>query len=371
MRKMLLSLSLLLAGWSAMNAAEKAGITKKAYGTMPDGTAVDEYTLTNDKGAILKVITLGGIVTELHVPDKEGKLADVSLGCSNLAEYREGHPYFGAIVGRVGNRIAKGKFTLDGKEYTLATNNGPNHLHGGKIGFDKVVWKAEPSSTAEGQKLKLTYTSKDGEEGYPGTVENTVVYTWTNDNKWIIDYSLTADKKTPVNVTQHCYFNLAGHNAGDILGHEMKLDADQYIPTDDTLIPVGKIDAVKGTPFDFTEGKAIGKDIKQIKADPIGYDLCYVVRDGKGLRSVATVTDPKSGRVMKVLSTEPGVQFYSGNFLDGKQKGKNGTLYKQYSGFCLETMHYPDSVNQPTFPSTILEPGKTYTSQTVYEFSAK
>ncbi|HVK11230.1 MAG TPA: aldose epimerase family protein [Gemmataceae bacterium] len=371
MRKAFASLALLaFAAGAAADDKAKAGITKKPYGKLPDGTAVDEYTLTNHNGMTMKVITYGGIVTELHVPDKAGKPGDVCLGCSNLEEYLEGHPYFGAITGRVANRIAKGKFTLGGKEYTLATNNGPNHLHGGQKGFDKVVWTANPVDGQGGVALELKYTSKDGEEGYPGTLESTVLYVLNDQNEWRITYKATTDKATPINLTQHAYFNLAGHASGDVLGHVLKLEADRYTPTDDTLIPTGKIEPVKGTPFDFTVPTAIGKNIKMIKADPQGYDLNYVLNGEAGtLRLAATVTEPTSGRVMKVHTTEPGIQFYSGNFLDGKQKGKGGVKYAQHGGFCLETQHYPDSINQKAFPSVVLEPGKTYSHTTVYGFS--
>ena len=371
MRKAFASLTLL--AFASVAAAEDkpmAGISKKQYGKTPDGAAVDEYTLTNSNGVTMKVITLGGIVTELHVPDKAGKMADVCLGCSNLEEYLEGHPYFGAITGRVANRIAKGKFTLEGKEYTLAVNNTPNHLHGGKKGFDKVIWAARPVDGLGGPALELKYTSKDEEEGYPGTLETTVVYVLNHQNEWRITYKATTDKATPINLTQHAYFNLAGHASGDNLGHVLKLEADKYTPTDDTLIPTGKIEPVKETPFDFTTPNPIGKNIKMIKADPQGYDLNYVLNGEAGtLRLAATVSEPGSGRVMKVHTTEPGVQFYSGNFLDGKQKGKGGVKYSQYGGFCLETQHYPDSINQKDFPSVVLEPGKTYSHTTVYGFS--
>jgi len=350
----------------------KAGISKKPYGKMPDGTEIEEYTLTNKNGMTMKVITYGGIVTELHVPDKAGKLADICLGCSSLEEYREGHPYFGAITGRVANRIAKGKFTLDGKDYKLETNNGANHLHGGKVGFDKVVWTAKPDEGDSQQALRLYYLSKDGEEGYPGNLKVSVLYVLTDSNSWTIEYSAVTDKATPINLTQHAYFNLAGHASGTILDHVVTINADKYTPGDDTLIPTGKIEPVKGTPFDFTEPTAIGKRIKEIKAEPVGYDLNYVLREAKAgttLKPVATVSEPKSGRVMNVSTSEPGVQFYTGNFLDGKQNGKDGVKYSQYGGFCLETQHYPDSINQKTFPSVVLEPGKTYSHRTVYSFS--
>jgi aldose 1-epimerase len=330
---------------------------------------VNEYTIANKNGVTMKVITLGGIVTELHVPDRDGKFADVCLGCSNLEEYLEGHPFFGAITGRVANRIAKGKFTLNGKEYALETNNGPNHLHGGKVGFDKRVWRAAIGTEDESQMLRLDYTSKDGEEGYPGNLSVTIRYDLTDANEWRITYSAKTDKPTPINLTQHAYFNLAGHGSGTILDHVLKIDADKYTPTDETLIPTGKIEPVKGTPFDFTTPTAIGKRIKEIKADPQGYDLNYVL-NGEPIiiREIAEVSEPKSGRVMKVSTTQPGVQLYTGNFLDGKQKGKGGVKYKQYAGFCLETQHFPDSVNQPDFPSVVLKPGATYMQTTVYKF---
>jgi aldose 1-epimerase len=370
MRKSFAALAVALCAAVALaDEKPKAGITQKPYGKLPDSTPVEEYTLTNRNGVTMKVITLGGIVTELHVPDKDGKLADVCLGCSNLEEYLEGHPFFGAIAGRVANRIAKGKFTLDGKEYTLATNNGPNHLHGGKVGFDKRVWKAEASDLGDRKALVLKYTSKDGEEGYPGTVDATITYVLNDSNEWQIEYKATTDKATPINLTQHAYFNLGGHDSGTILDHSMKIEADYYTPTDETLIPTGKIDPVEGTPFDFRSPTPIGKNIEMIKATPRGYDLNYVLRGEAGkLRPAAEVSEPKSGRIMKVSTTEPGVQFYSGNFLDGKQKGKGGVKYKQYAGFCLETQHYPDSINHKEFPSVVLEPGKTYTHTTVYAF---
>lgn len=374
MRKLFAALTVALGTAVAAQADDgsRAGITQKPYGKLPDGTQVEQYTLTNRNGVTMKVITYGGIVTELHVPDKDGKLADVCLGCSSLEEYLEGHPYFGALVGRVGNRIAKGKFTLGGKEYTLAVNNEPNHLHGGKVGFDKVVWKATPRPGRGINQLELEYTSKSGEEGYPGTLAVTVAYSLTDANEWRIDYSATTDQATPVNLTQHCYFNLGGHASGTILDHRLRINADKYTPTDTTLIPTGKIDPVKGTPFDFTTLTPIGKHIKEVQADPQGYDLNYVLNGAAGkLRECATVIDPQSGRKMTMSTTEPGVQFYSGNFLDGKQKGKGGVRYPQYAGFCLEAQHFPDSINQKDFPSAVLEPGQTYRQTTVYAFGAE
>ncbi len=370
MRKAFAILALFIStGLTAADDKPKAGTTKKPYGKMPDGTVVDEYTLSNGHGLTMKVITLGGIVTELHVPDRTGKIGDVCLGCSNLEEYLEGHPFFGAIAGRVANRIDKGKFSLNGKEYTLATNNGAHHLHGGKVGFDKVVWTAAPVERKGEVGLELKYTSKDGEEGYPGTLQSTVTYWLTESNEWRIVYKATTDKATPVNLTQHAYFNLAGHASGTILDHLMTIHADSYTPTDESLTPTGKIDPVKGTPFDFTKPTPIGKRIKEIKADPQGYDLNYVLREGNV--STAEVTDPKSGRVLNVTTTEPGVQFYSGNFLDGTLKGHGGKVYPKRGGFCLETQHAPDSVNQPEFPKSDLMPGDVYTSTTIYKFKTR
>lgn len=353
-------------------AADKNSNTHRIYGKLADGRVVHEYTLVNANGMTMKVISYGGIITELHVPDRDGKLGDIVLGCSNLEEYVEGHPYFGALIGRVGNRIAKGKFTLDGKEYTLATNNAPNHLHGGKVGFDKVVWTVKPKTVNHGQALVLSYSSPDGEEGYPGKLDVEVTYTLTDKNEVVFDYSAKTDKATPINLTQHSYFNLAGHKSGTILNHKLTLVAKNYTPSDDTLIPTGKIEPVKGTPFDFTTGELIGKRIKEIKADPVGYDLNYVIDPQRGgnEKLAAIVEEPTSGRKMVVTTTEPGIQFYSGNFLDGKQKGKEKMLYKQYTGFCLETQHFPDSINQKNFPNTVLKPGETYTQHTVYTFSA-
>ncbi len=350
-------------------AKDEQGISQAAYGKTADGESVEAYTLTNSYGMKVKIITLGGIISEVWTPDKDGKMADVVLGRDNLKGYLDGHPYFGAITGRVANRIAKGKFTLDGKEYTLATNNGPNALHGGKKGFDKVVWAATPKKNGLRNSLILKHTSKDGDEGYPGTLDVTVRYTLTDEDQLHIDYTATTDKNTPINLTNHSYFNLAGQGNGDILGHELTIFADKYTPTDDTLIPTGKIEPVEGTPFDFTKPTMIGKRIKEIKSDPVGYDLNYVLREGEAMRLRATVVEPKSGRKMIVYTTEPGMQFYSGNFLDAKKDaGKNGAVYQKHAGFCLETQHFPDSVNQKDFPSTILKPGETYQSTTIYQF---
>jgi aldose 1-epimerase len=357
-------------GGKAVNG--KAGVQKQAFGKTPDGTEVDLYVLTNGRGMTAKVITYGGIVTELLAPDRDGKADNVVLGFDNLKDYLAGHPFFGALAGRVANRIAKAKFTLDGKEYRLAANNGPNSLHGGKKGFDKVVWKAEPIMASAAVGVELRYLSPDGEEGYPGNLSAKVTYYLTNSNELKIDYVATTDKATPVNLTHHGYFNLANPKSGPVLGHEMMIVADQYTPVDDTLIPTGEIKPVKGTPLDFTTPTAIGARIDQLKGNPGGYDHNYVLRGGgKALALAARVYEPKTGRVMEVFTPEPGIPFYTGNFLDGTQKGHRGAAYRKHYGFCLEAQHFPDSVHHANFPSVILRPGATYRQTTVYKFSAK
>ncbi len=363
---------LLLTTLPAMTQAQQ--YEEKPYGKMTDGTAITEYTLVNKNGMKAKIITYGGILTSLMVPDKDGKLADVVLGCDSLEGYLKGHPFFGSNVGRCANRIANAKFTLDGKEYTLAANNGKHSLHGGKEGFDKKVWKADPIITPSGPAVELSYASKDGEEGYPGTLKVAVTYSLTNDNEFKVEYYATTDKPTVCNLAHHSYFNLAGHNSGDVLNQEIQIFAKNYTPGDDSLIPTGEIAPVAGTSFDFTSSTAIGKRIKEIKADPQGYDLNYVL-DGEpkmgGLTVAAKATDPKSGRVMTVLTNEPGVQFYTGNFLDGKTAGKGGAVYKQYGAFCLECQKFPDAVNKlgkPGWATSVLRPGETYQTVTVYQF---
>jgi aldose 1-epimerase len=352
-------------------AKEKATLQEMPFGKTPDGTPVELYTLRNANGMTAKVMTYGAILTELDVPDKNGKLGDVVLGFDNLDGYLTRHPYFGATVGRVANRIAKGKFTLDGHEYKLAVNNGPNALHGGLKGFDKVVWKAEPFNAGDSVGVKFIYRSPDGEEGYPGNLATSVTYTLTDKNELRIDYKAATDKATPVNLSNHSYFNLAGPGSGDILGHELMLAADKYTPVDDTLIPTGEIKPVKGTPLDFTKPETIGARIDQLKGEPGGYDHNFVLNSGgKSLALAARVVEPKTGRVMEMYTTEPGVQFYTGNFLDGSIKGRGG-VYKKHQGFCLEAQHFPDSVNHDNFPSVILRPGKTYTQTTVYKFATK
>src|SRR5437773_1519323 len=350
----------------SMDTKAKKGKKAKKAG----GEPITEYTLVNRNGMKLKCINYGAIITQLHVPGKDGKTADVVLGFDKLEGYLKGHPYFGSNAGRCANRIAKGKFTLDGKEYTLATNNGPNHLHGGVKGFDKQVWKADPIESKDGAALKFTHFSPDGDEGYPGNLTVTVVYTLTEKNELKIDYTATTDKATPVNLTNHSYFNLA--ESGDVLGHELMLAAKNFTPADDTLIPTGEIKSVKGTPLDFTKPTPIGAHIGEVMAFAKGYDHNFVLDSaGRRLALAARVHEPKTGRVMEVSTTEPGVQLYIGNHLDGKLTGVGGVVYKQHSGFCLETQHFPDSINHPNFPSVVLRPGQTFKSETVFRFSAK
>ena len=338
------------------------------FGKTPDGTAVERFTITNGR-VTAKVLTFGGIVSELHVPDRDGKLADVVLGFHTLDGYLKAHPYFGATVGRVANRIAGGKFTLDGKDYVLAVNNGPNTLHGGLKGFDKAVWKVEAATDSS---LALSYLSKDGEEGYPGNLTVRVTFSITKDDALRLDYKATTDKPTPVNLTNHSYFNLAGPVAETILDHVAEVEADSYTPVDDTYIPTGKIAPVRGTPLDFTKPTVIGARFSELKAEPIGYDHNYVLRGHGELTALAArVRDPKTGRILELHTTEPGVQLYTGNFLDGTITGKGDVVYKKNTGFCLEAQHFPDSVHHPEFPSTILRPGGTYTQTTIYKFSAK
>ncbi len=354
-------------------AGKGARVEKTSFGTTKDGQAVDLYTLTNAKGVVAKVMTYGALLTELHVPDRAGQLADVVLGFKTLQGYEADHPYFGATIGRVANRIAKGKFRLGGQEYTLATNNGPNHLHGGLRGFDKRVWKAQTVSATGGVAVRFTYASADMEEGYPGALTATVVYTLTNSNELRLDYTATTDKPTIVNLTNHSYFNLAGDGQGTILDHELTIMADRYTPVDDTLIPTGEIAGVRGTVMDFNRATPIGARIAEVPGPaPGGYDHNYVLSHGGGVLAMsATARDPKSGRLMEVFTTEPGVQLYTGNFLDGSLTGKAGVAYQKHFGFCLETQHFPDSINQPAFPPVVLQPGRTFKSTTVYRFSAR
>lgn len=349
---------------------DKANVQRSDFGRTTDGTEVSLFTLTNQNGVTVKITNYGGIITSITTPDRAGKPGDVVLGFDSLGGYLGEHPYFGALIGRYGNRIAKGKFTLDGTTYTLATNNGPNHLHGGLKGFDKVVWAAEEVQGSNGPGLKLTYLSKDGEEGYPGNLTTTVVYTLTDDNELKIEYEATTDKATPLNLTNHSYFNLSAGQAEDALGHLLTINADRYTVVDETLIPTGELRPVEGTPMDFTSAHAIGERISQVEGG--GYDHNYVLNKPAGeMALAATVYEPMSGRYLEVFTTQPGVQFYSGNFLDSSLTGKGDITYKKHYGFCLETQHFPDSPNQPGFPGTILRPGEKYQHSTIYKFTTR
>ena len=367
----LMALLLPVLGYAGFaGSAPEGTITKQPFGKTADGHNVELYTLKNGTMTV-KVTTYGAIITSIEVPDKAGKIGEVTLGFDTLEGYIKGHPYFGATVGRVGNRIANGKFKLNGKEYTLATNNGPNALHGGLKGFDKVIWKAEDVSGPEGPAVRMTYVSKDGEEGYPGTLTSKVTFRVAAHNELQIDYEATTDADTPINLTNHTYFNLSGPNSGTILHHELMLAADQYTPTDATLIPTGEIAKVEGTPLDFRKAKTIGADIQKIKADPPGYDHNFVLNAQAERKPImAQVYDPQSGRELIMRTTEPGVQFYTGNFLDGSVVGKGGA-YKQYGAFCLEAQHFPDSINKPNFPSAVLKPGQVYKQWTSYQFGTR
>ena len=367
---------------NAVTAATKATVTMSSFGKTQSGEAVQLYTLTNRNGLSADIMTYGGTVVRLMTPDRHGQLADINLGFDNVTDYENKSPYFGCLVGRYGNRIADGKFSLDGADHSLAVNNADAnvnaHLHGGNKGFDKVVWKAKPIIKGHDAGLILWHTSADGDEGYPGTLKMKVTYLLTDDNALSIDYHATTDKATPVNLTNHMYFNLQGEGVGDINGHFLTLNADHFTPVTIGLIPTGEIAPVGGTPMDFTSPRTIGErnnsDHEQIRFGG-GYDHNWVLNKTYGKMSLAAeVYEPTSGRVMTVQTTEPGIQFYGGNFLekDGVVRvGKSGVTYKHRSGFCLETQHYPDSPNQPNFPSTILRPGETYQTTTVYQFSSR
>ncbi|GAB4023066.1 aldose epimerase family protein [Spirosoma koreense] len=378
----LLSLAL-LSGCLVMNSCtskketteQKPGIEKAPYGQLPTGQTADLYTLQNASGMTAQITNYGGLLVALTAPDRNGKFEDVTLGFDSLSSYVKNNPYFGALIGRYGNRIAKGKFTLDGKNYTLVTNNMGNHLHGGTVGFDKVLWTATPVEGDE-PALKLNYTSKDGEEGYPGNLSVEVTYTLQKDNALRIDYQATTDKPTVVNLTNHTYFNLTGGAKRDVLDHVLTLNADRFIPVDETLIPTGKLEPVANTPFDFTRPTVIGSRINDSTDTQIkyggGYDHAWVINESaESPKQAATVYEPTSGRVLNVRTTEPAIQFYTGNFLDGSVTGREGFPYKKRYALCLETEHYPDSPNQPAFPTTTLKPGQTYKSTTVYQFSTK
>ena len=353
-------------------AAGMRSLVESEFGFL-DGQSVKLFTLTNDSGAEVKIIEYGGIVVSLIVPDRDGNLGDVVLGFEELDSYIADTPYFGAITGRYANRIAGGRFEIDGISYELPLNNGPNSLHGGIKGFDKVTWQGEPTDAGDG--VALTYVSADGEEGYPGTLESKVTYTWTDRNELRIDYVASTDKPTVVNLTNHSYFNLKDGGTSPILDHELTINADSFTPIDATLIPTGAIAPVEGTPLDFREPTGIGariEDDAEQLAFGSGYDHNYVLNVApEGLTLAATLYEPDTGRVMDVLTSEPGVQFYSGNFLDGHLVGKGGIAYEHRSGLCLETQHFPNSPNQPEFPSTLLRPGDTYSTTTVYRFDAR
>ena len=373
MRRLLLLLPFLLMSCSSPQPEPEPGVRSRTFGTLPDGREAMIYQIESPTGMVMEVTNYGGIITRLTAPNRDGIYEDVVLGYDNLEAYLEETPYFGAIIGRYGNRIAKGQFELDGQAYTLAQNNGENHLHGGIQGFDKVLWEAQPFSMGNEYGLTLTYESPDGEEGYPGNLSVKVTYMLTADNRVIFSYQAKTDKATPVNLTQHSYFNLAGPWSDSILDHELMLAADHFTPVDEGLIPTGEIRPVEGTPFDFTEPMSIGARIDQDDeqlVNGLGYDHNWVLSDlSSDMRLAARVHEPTSGRVMEVTTEEPGIQFYSGNFLDGTLTGKYGSVYEHRSGFCLETQHFPDSPNQPAFPSTILRPGETYQTRTIYAFS--
>jgi len=355
------------------NQSTNMAASKKAFGTMPDGTPIDVYTLHNASGMEARIINYGGIVVSLKVPDRTGAIGDVVLGFDDLPDYLTNSPFFGALIGRYGNRIGGAKFSLDGQTYTLAANNGPNTLHGGLKGFDKVVWQARSYDTPLGQALELTYVSKDGEEGFPGTLTVKAVYTVTTDNALRVDFTATTDKDTVVNLTHHSYFNLAGH--GDVLSHEVYINSDKFTPVDETLIPTGELRPVAGTPFDFRKPTAIGARINDKDQQMVygkGYDHNWVLNKKAGAMSLAArVYEPTSGRVLEVSSTEPATQFYTGNFLDGTITGKGGWVYQQRNAFCFEPQHFPDSPNHPAFPTTELKPGETYKNTIVYKFSTR
>ena len=350
-------------------------ITKSPFGNLPDGQEVFLYTFTNTNGLEMKVTNYGGLITSLKTPDRNGVLEDIVLGYDSLAGYLKQSPLFGAIVGRYANRIAKAKFKLEGKEYILANNNGPNSIHGGRKGFDKVVWNAEEVMSPNGPSLKLTYLSKDMEEGFPGNLNVEVFYTLANNNELEITYQATTDKTTVVNLTQHSYFNLTGNAKRDILDHDLMIPADSIVAIDEMLIPTGQLKRIAGTPLDFTTPHRVGAridDPDEQLALGRGYDHCFVLRrSADSLRRAATLSEPVSGRIVDVFTTEPGVQIYSGNFLSGSITGKGGVVYKKRFGLCLETGHFPDSPNRPEFPSTVLKPGENYKTNTVFKFGVK
>jgi aldose 1-epimerase len=349
--------------------SKKPSVTERAFGFTKNGERVAEFTLSNSRDLTVSIITWGGIIRTITYPDRDGHVKDITLGFDTLAPYEERHPYFGTITGRFANRIARGRFILEGRTYNLATNNGPNHLHGGINGFDRAIWSASTETAATSVSLALSHVSRDGDEGYPGEVSATVTYTLSEDNSLKIDYSATTTKSTPINLTSHGYFNLKGHDSGDVLRQALEISGERVVVVDETSIPTGELANVRGTPFDFLTPHPIGERISKVG---IGYDHTYVLSGKPGaLRLAATATDPDSGRYLELYTTEPGVQLYTGNYLDGSQIGKGGGRYGKHAGFCLEAQHFPDSVNQPAFPNTILRRGETYRQTTVMKFGAR
>jgi aldose 1-epimerase len=345
-------------------------LSSQPFGELPDGRAVTLFTLTNTHGHVVTLTDYGATIVGITVPDRAGKFADVALGFDDLAGFlSKANPYFGCVVGRFGNRIAKGRFTLEGHTYQLAVNNGPNHLHGGLRGFDKLLWKASVAGLNP-PSVRFSLLSPDGDEGYPGNLSVEVTYTWTDDSELRLDYSATTDRATIVNLTNHVYLNLAGQGVGDVLGHLVRMPAENYVPVDATLIPTGKLASVAGTPMDFLKGNTIGSRLAATGGDPAGYDHTFVLKTAASADTVlaAEVTEPTSGRRLRVFTAEPGVQFYTGNFLDGSFVGKAGARYARHTGFCLETQHFPDAPNQPAFPSVVLRPDQTYRTSTSYRF---
>ena len=350
----------------------EARLEKDEFGVTADGIPVDRYTLRNAGGMTVRLITYGATVTEVSVPDRQGKLGDVVLGFDHLQQYETESPYFGSTIGRVAFRITEGKFELDGKPYQVTLNNGLHHLHGGVEGLSWVVWKAEPIGGKEAPALKLTHRSPDGNQGYPGNLEVAVVFALFDRNELTIDYTATTDRPTPVNLTHHGYFNLAGTGSGDVLGHVLQLDADRYSVTDEAIIPTGRLAPVEGTPFDFRRPTSLGARIDQIPGKAVGYDLAYLLtRPGRSLAHVATIADPVTGRVLQIVTTAPAMVFYTGDYLDGALRGKGGAIYRRHAGFCLEPGHLPDSVHHANFPSVILRPGEIYRQTSVYPFLTK
>ncbi|MEW6072645.1 MAG: aldose epimerase family protein [Planctomycetota bacterium] len=361
-----LTATLALTGCRAMGTSPR--IAETVWGSA-GGQEVRLYTLRNERGLVMKVTDYGAIITELHLPDRDGRFADVVLGHDSLDGYLDGHPYFGCIAGRCANRIARGRFLLDGKSYQLACNNGPNHLHGGDVGFDKHIWEAETMDTPAGPAIRLSRLSPAGEEGYPGNLRATVTYTLTHANELVVEMAATTDAPTLCNLAQHTYWNLAGHASGPVLDHLLALNAERYVPVDETLIPIGAFARVAGTPFDFRTPKPIGRDLSSVGGDPVGYDHDFVLEgDPAVMKLAARVVEPVSGRVLEVRSDQPGCQFYGGNFLDGSEVGKGGAAYRQYGGFCLETQRHPDSIHHPDWPTVVLRPGEEYRHTIVFAF---